>query len=142
MAQKYYWLQFKNADGEWEVENGYPIRRDAQDDKEVLIGSYAPWTPRGWLRNKDVRIVVENVPDEDWEAYVEGQSTKPGPRAQAGMYALKKSEREQAERDQAQRDKIEAKNKKEIEAIEKEFVKGGKIDRARFGLGTIRRKEK
>ena len=52
----YYWLEFKNALGEWELENGYSTLSDAKDDKYHLIGSYAEWTPRNWLRNKDVRV--------------------------------------------------------------------------------------
>ena len=57
----YYWLEFLNAEGEWEIENGYMTRAEAVADKENLIGSYAPWTPRQWLRNKDVRVRKERV---------------------------------------------------------------------------------
>ena len=58
----YYWLEFLNADGEWETENGYMTRAEAVADKEHLIGSYAEWTPRQWLRVKDVRIRKELRP--------------------------------------------------------------------------------
>jgi len=56
---KYYWLEFLNEDGNWEIENGYLNRSEAAADKECLIGRYAEWLPREWLRNKDVRIRME-----------------------------------------------------------------------------------
>ena len=62
----YFWLEFLNEDGEWEVENGYMTRAEAVADRYHLVGVYAPWTPSQWLRNKDVRIRVERVlGDED-----------------------------------------------------------------------------
>ena len=35
----YYLLEFKNALGEWEIENGYSTLAEAKDDKYHLIGS-------------------------------------------------------------------------------------------------------
>ena len=61
MKNVYYWLEFLNADGEWEIENGYETRSEAQADKEHLIGQYAEWTPNQWLRTKDVRIRKETL---------------------------------------------------------------------------------
>ena len=57
--KRYYWLEFLNADGEWEIENGYMSRAEAMEDKQHLVGSYAEWTPRQELRTKDVRIREE-----------------------------------------------------------------------------------
>lgn len=62
---KYYWLEFLNEVGEWEIENGYVTRAEALADKEHLIGRYAEWTPRQWLRQTDVRIRTELM--EAWK---------------------------------------------------------------------------
>jgi len=58
---KYYWLEYLNANGEWEIENGYMTRSEAIEDKEHLVGTYAEWTPKKSLRNKDVRIRIEEM---------------------------------------------------------------------------------
>ena len=62
---KYFWLEFLNAEGEWEIENGYVTRAEALADKEHLIGQYADWLPRKWLRQTDVRIRTELM--EAWK---------------------------------------------------------------------------
>ena len=61
----YYWLEIKNKDGHWDyaseagvgnlcpIENGYTNQADAKADRSNCIGR---WTPRGWLRNRDVRV--------------------------------------------------------------------------------------
>jgi len=61
MYKYYYWLEYLNANGEWEIENGYMTRAEAIEDKNHLIGTYAEWTPKQFLRNKDVRIRIEEV---------------------------------------------------------------------------------
>ena len=58
---KYYWLEYLIANGDWEIENGYRTRSEAVEDKEHLIGTYAEWTPKQWLRNQDVRIREERI---------------------------------------------------------------------------------
>jgi hypothetical protein len=72
MAHKYYWLEFKNAEGEWEIEQGYMTRGEALDEQYHLIGTRAPWIqPRGWLRKVDVRVKTDVIDDEAWEDYLD-----------------------------------------------------------------------
>tara|TARA_Y100000310_G_C20636786_1_gene791600 strand:+ start:455 stop:994 length:540 start_codon:yes stop_codon:yes gene_type:complete len=52
----YYWLEIKNERGQWKPECGYTKLANAKADMCDCIGRYAEWTPRGWLRNKDVRV--------------------------------------------------------------------------------------
>mgnify|MGYP003628514374 CR=1 FL=1 len=58
---RYYWLEYLDANGKWEIENGYMTRSEAIEDKEYLIGRYAEWTLSKTLRNRDVRIRIEKI---------------------------------------------------------------------------------